>query len=387
MKICVVVGYFDRFSGYQEVGLVRALARHHDVTVVSGNVVSPIFSDQHLERIEHSRRYEVGKAAEDGYSVIRLRSTEFRSMVYARRVSATILGVEPDLIIVVMPGQFLPALAFRAMKDVPSVVLFGDNRAMWASLPRWKQLIKFALFAVSKGPLYLLSTRHAEVAYGYTPNTLRRLRSFVSSKRFEVLPLAFDPSNFGVKEVERDRVRKLYGIASNAKVLLLVGKYNRQKRFEEAIEGFRRVRRGDDEVALFVVGPSPEDLSSVGTAEEFALDSIHLIPFASQSALNSIFNAADVGMWPAMPAITIQQAMGTGLYVVLPDNDLVSHLVAGPEAGVLVSGLEGMSSSDLADQISVAFATVTPDRQGRALGNEWLSSVSLAARISGVGGA
>ncbi|MGP9707034.1 glycosyltransferase [Brachybacterium sp. AOP24-D1-21] len=381
MRICVVVGYFDLFSGYQEIGLVQALAKRHDVTVVAGNLVSPIFSDSHLERIDQLREYAAGEREEDGYVLIRLPSLEIRSMIFAPGVSRVIQGREPDLIIQVMPGQLLPALAAAATRNVRSQVLFGDNRAMWAGLPRWAQRLKYLIFAGSKGFLYRYSTRHADVVYGYTPDTLHRIRPFVGKAPMEVLPLSFNDSVFRFDEHLRSKMRESLGFAESDKVFLLAGKFKLEKRFIEFIRAFVRVSRFRSDLKLLVVGPTLSDLDAGVSADKDHWSAVRVLPFGSQQSLNEVFCASDVGVWPAMPAITIQQAMGTGLFVVLPENDLVGHLVKNVRSGMLVRDLEHFEGFSLESAISAWADSFDADRWERARLNRWLSSEALAERL------
>jgi glycosyltransferase involved in cell wall biosynthesis len=57
------------------------------------------------------------------------------------------------------------------------------------------------------------------------------------------------------------------------------------------------------------------------------------LPFASREALPRLYNAADFGTWHLQPSVTIQEAMGTGVYMLLPDSPTVSHLVVDPDSG------------------------------------------------------
>ena len=104
--------------------------------------------------------------------------------------------------------------------------------------------------------------------------------------------------------------------------------------------------------------------------------------FLDTEALNGFLNAADIGVWPKLPAVTIQQAMGTGLFVVLPRNEWVGHLITSDGLGFYVKAESG--SSELGDAILRAAQSVAFDgaaRQARSEANAWFSAAGIAAKV------
>src|SRR5207244_7969164 len=67
-------------------------------------------------------------------------------------------------------------------------------------------------------------------------------------------------------------------------------------------------------------------------AEQADPSAFLLSPMLGHDEMRVVFSAADLGFWPRA-AITIQQAMGTGLPVVLRDMPNVSHLLTSGENG------------------------------------------------------
>jgi glycosyltransferase involved in cell wall biosynthesis len=54
----------------------------------------------------------------------------------------------------------------------------------------------------------------------------------------------------------------------------------------------------------------------------------HSFGFLNHNQIRQYYSAADIGLW-LKAAISIQEAMGTGLQVVLENKDVVSHLLEG----------------------------------------------------------
>src|SRR5665648_1252358 len=124
-RVCLVSGYFDWFSGYQETVLAKWLGRYTNTEVVAGDRVSPIFSDEHLSRISVDRRYVPGATTRDGVTVTRFATRELRSMLWSADVRKYIASQPYDLIIQAMPGQILPLAATLTRNQCTRVALYG----------------------------------------------------------------------------------------------------------------------------------------------------------------------------------------------------------------------------------------------------------------------
>lgn len=387
-RVLVITGYFDWFSGYQETGLVRALKQHAAVHVLASNRVSPIFSDEHLDTLGVDRFYPVGVSVEHGVTVRRLHTREFRSMVWSGDAIAAISSGSFDHIIQVMPGQLLPVSASLARTSARRSVLYGDNSAMYAGLPPTIAKIKFLVFSVTKGMLYRYTNRRANDIFGYTPETVARLRRFSAGKSMQLLPLAFDEQKFSYNPTQRVETRHRLGISSDAIAIIAPGKVNRQKRFDALVDAVAQLRSETHNIHLIFVGldngPASEELRA-RVRERGLSENSTLHDFVDATQLNALFNAADLGVWPSMPAITIQQSMGTGLRVLVPENSLVRHLVPKESVGSLFS-----IDDDLPQTLARCIATelrsaeTLSDRTFRSLRrahNEWLSTSSLAKTL------
>lgn len=384
-QVLVVAGYFDWFSGYQEVGLVRALQKVADVRVLAGDQVYPGFSDAHLAHLGIPRQYEPGRRIEQGVEILRLPSRHVRSMVFARGAARAVDHARADLVVQVMPGQALPVAATAARDRAPRVALYGDNSAMYATLGPTARAAKFAVFMATKGAAYRAVNQRATRTYGYTPQTLERLAPTVPAARpMQLLPLAFDDTVFAVDAAVRRAARAELGVRDDEFLVLAPGKVQSQKRYIDLVHAVDAARLPN--VRLVFVGAdtsaASEDLRRA-VAISSAAATTTVLPFVDAARMNQLFNAADLGVWPAMPAITIQQAMGTGLRVVIPENDLVGHLLTTEESGTFIPQ-QGELSTALADVVRSA-ATHAPDssdtRARRALDNGWLSTTALANRV------
>lgn len=384
-RIALVVGHFDWFSGYQETALARALGEVADVEVVASDRVSPIFGDAHIEALGVPRRYEPRVDSVQGnVRVSRFRSSELRAMVWSWAAVRHLRSRQYDLVIQVMPGQGLPVAPSLTRRFVRRVALYGDNSAMYAGLSPWKRKLKWLVFSITKGPVYRLVNRRAVHIFGYTPETIRRLRRFQGKTPSSVLPLSFDPDRFYYSEAVRSECRRELGYDADELVVLSAGKMVPEKRLESLLDAVSHMAKANRRVRLLMVGADESAYASSIkqlVADDTLLRSVtQFLGFQESDRLNALMNAADIGVWPHQPAITIQQAMGTGLAVLLPKNDLVGHLVGrgggiyyGPEAPhrTLRHGLNAMLEDE----------NLHVERSQRASENSWLSSDGIARSL------
>ena len=386
-RVLIVAGYFDWFSGYQETALASALSSLADVHVMASDRVSPAFSEAHLARLGLPRRYPVARTRERGVTVTRFPSLELRSMVWSHRARRQISAERCDLIIQVMPGQILSAAPTFTRNRARKVALYGDNRAMWSHLNSAERLLKGVAFTLSKGLLYTAVNLRAHTVYAYTPDTRNRLRPFSSGRKIRLMPLCYASKEFYVDEIARVDGRMRLGYSPADVVIISAGKFDPRKQLELLLAAFDRVAHGDPSIHLIIVGDDASNYSQnlrriirgLGTATRIRIE-----PFAASGDLNTLFNAADLGVWPRNPAITIQQAMATGLPVILPWNDLVGHLL-GDESGRYFTAKPGTEVPALAETLialtSECNLKLSAVRRNRAISNSWLSAETIAKTL------
>jgi glycosyltransferase involved in cell wall biosynthesis len=239
------------------------------------------------------------------------------------------------------------------------------------------------VFAATKGALYTAVNASARASYGYTPDTLRRLRPFRAGRPSTVMPLAFSPERFHVDAEARRRFRAGLGMADDQILLVAAGKFEPQKRLEWLIGAFDAIAAEQRDVQLLLIGADSSPYSR-GIARTLDAsphrDRLHVRAFADSAGLNAAFNGADLGVWPRNPAITIQQSMGTGLSVLLPQNDLVGHLIK-PGSGHYFDLDDAHGEECLTAGLAQALRHTTfsaAARRDRATTNAWLAADNVA---------
>lgn len=307
-------------------------------------------------------------------------------MVWSWRAREVLRKADYDLIVQVMPGQLLPlAATLWSPPSSPKVVLYGDNSAMWSALSPLQRKVKWLAFAATKGLLYTVVNRRARTVYNYTPETLTRLAPFQPSDRAELLPLTFRSQDFFPSEQLRRSWRAQLGLAEDDLAVVTAGKFTAYKELERLLTAFRAAAADRPRLRLALAGaddsPYAQHLRRQVADDPLLAQRTVFVGFLDTEGLNGFLNAGDVGVWPKLPAVTIQQAMGTGLFVALPRNDWVGHLVRDDSVGVY---FDADRPGALADAIGEAVSQVEREpgrRSERAEANLWLSAQGAAARL------
>ncbi|MBM4196805.1 MAG: glycosyltransferase family 4 protein [Gammaproteobacteria bacterium] len=345
MKLAIVTGHFSPEVGYQEVCLARAYARlGHEVHVFTSTAVSP------NTRGVVKQDYAPGTARDEryGYRVTRLPyRLSFGVNVVSPGLRAAVLAFRPDITIIIGLAKLFPAALLCDELRLHSrlIALFGDAReyAQRGSLAaRVRTFLQQLLFIAMKRRLYRRAVRfcdrlvlnHAETLDLYLEQLRPRDRA-----RFDeiVLPLTlgFDPDEFFFDTKDRDATRTKFRIAPQDVVLVTATRVMRGKGLEGIITRVSALARAGLPIRYLIVGFLEDayagELRALIAAQPDPGRFIGL-PFQDHEAIRRIYCAGDVGIW-IKAAISIQEAMGTGLPVVLEDKPVVRHLVRDGENG------------------------------------------------------
>ena len=213
----------------------------------------------------------------------------------------------------------------------------------------WRTRLHWALvdtaFRVIKRPYYRRTFDVADVAVMQTPDTYDWLLPKVASgRRLEryrqksVLSfLGFDANLLHLDLELRDAKRRELGIPPEDVVCVYSCRLTAIKRLDIWVSIMAGAMRRVPQLRAMLVGVRDDHEESrqvLRWIEETGLrDRFTCLPFAKREQLPEVYNAADFGCWYLQPAVSIQEAMGTGVYMVLTDALTVSHLLDDPETG------------------------------------------------------
>lgn len=339
MKITLVCGHFIPAMGYIEVHLARALsALKCDVTVVTSTAIP------HYVKHLHST---FGKAPE-GVKVIRLKPFfTLGQIVAARGVKKAVEESNPDKVIVIGLGKRFPKPVYDL--NIPITTLFGDNASSYGNSPGLKTKILFDIF---KRSTYETAIRKSENLVAYTPESFEAAAKMLGGRFGKVLrrsedfiSLGFHPDEFFFSEAIRSKKRDELGLTETDQVVITATRIRPEKNLEAAIPFFQKAPK---EVKWILVGSGQDAYAESLHARlerDLGKDRFVLLPHAERSALNGFYNAADGALYTT-PAISIIEAMGTGLPVAIPDDKSLSHLIKHSEQGVYFPRQRGFPDAD-----------------------------------------
>jgi glycosyltransferase involved in cell wall biosynthesis len=370
MRVAIIDPYLLMGLGYQPSGLFNAFtAQGHQVrafcSCYAPNVV------RHL----YERPFPEGLSSANGGEILRLPARLLpRDMVYCAGVLPKVLEFDPELIVATYPGTLFALPVIRNHERFRGLVVsaFGENSAQRHTSMRGakayvKNLMLDAAFFIMKRHFYCTAMESSDVVLLQTPDTFDHLLRRVAygrrreriRKKCVLSPLGFDASVLYVDENERQIERSRLGIAPDEVLALYACKIMPEKRLDVWVTIMAAAMRRVPKLRAALIGFREGDprcqqvtawIEASGLRERFIS-----LPFADRDQLRGLANAADFGLWHLQPAVTIQEVMGTGLYMVLTDSDTISHLVADPSTGRYFHNKDYAEAEELVVETAQAF--------------------------------
>jgi len=391
MRIALIAGTFFPGYGYQENIYAKQLAgRDHRVTVVATTQKSPA--------------PEFGGANScGGFDLIRVpgRMTPHGLMV-ARGIGEHLVRANPDLVLWFGVGQLFgwSLLTDPRLKAIPSIAFFGENSAMhtydWRDRTQpWEGRLKALGWKALRGPFYRRVIARSLFAVATKDETQDILLSLYRederlrpAKKIIKLPLGYDPDVFAFDPVLRARVRQRLGLEPVEVCAVYSSKFHPGKRIERVVSRFVTALEALPALRVMLIGFDGGRYA--GTIRKMITDSVVrdrfiLQPFSPRDRLKDYFNAADIAVYD-QPSISVQEAMGTGLYVLLADDGSMRHLVTCPQTGAYFNMMQPTDMAHALTQAAAALRSLSPQnataqRQKRAEMNSWLSYGVLTDRL------
>lgn len=362
MKIVHLVDRFPQTAKYQDYYLAKYHSmKGHEVTVITSNV--KLFG-------LNKERLQPGLMVMDGFRVIRVSGLALKNgPIILKNVCNILQTINPDLIIA---HDFVYKIlawqgAFYASKHKCKIII--DNHASYINTEPKSNIFKriyqwihsrtlanymfkhaTAIVAIAEDEKYFLVNE-----YGLAPDSIT------------IIPLGVDCELFKPNISHRALVRSAIGLEDDNVLLISTGKFDELKQIHILIQAMPRVIESHKNLRLLLVGKSQQDgyleyLQRL-IRERSLTDFIYFRNFAPSEELAGYFNAADIAVYPGSPSISIQEAMGSGLPLILTNN--TSYWKD------YLSNQNGLSYSfgnvdDLASKIEVLMDRNTREKMGKA---------------------
>jgi glycosyltransferase involved in cell wall biosynthesis len=339
MRIAIVCGHFMSEVGYQEVYLAKAFTKlGHQVKVFTSTSISP------TGRKIVKQKYKSGLTKDEKYSfeILRLKTIlKFRSTVLSLRVKHFVLGFKPDIVIILGIGKmFAWSLLSEEVNKIAKVVcVFGDALEYRDKISISKRFLAFLQdigFMIFKKRLYHKSVQICHRLIMNVPETEMIFLSYLnnSEKQFFLdkrihLNLGYDSDEFYFAFDEREYTRKHLNISNDEVVIITSTRVERRKNLEYIIDIISKMYVKGIKVKYIIIGflgDSYENELKDYISKQPNPNIFHCYTFLSHQEIRKLYCASDIGIW-LKAAISIQEAMGTGLSIILEDKPSVNHLV------------------------------------------------------------
>lgn len=338
MKIAIVCGHFIPTMGYLEVHLANAFNKlGHDVKVLTSRIVPTYVKS-------------VGKLTDNTpYEIVRLNASfSMGQMVKSKGLVNAVEKFEPQLVICIGVGKLFPKPIYQIKnRKFKLVTLLGDNEETYTSKGLIKKIKNSIVQQVFKKKVYLKAIKESDVLLPYTPSTIGVITQFVSDKyaallkvKSKQISLGFDEEHFFYNEMERNETRKQLAIAEHETLLITATRVVAEKGLEKIIDLVDRVNKKEFHINYLIVGFQDDDygkqLEQYIAQKEYR-KRIITKPFASATQTRKYYNAADSAIF-TRAAISIFEALATGLFMILPKQKNISQILTA-ENGIYFSEL------------------------------------------------
>lgn len=174
----------------------------------------------------------------------------------------------------------------------------------------------------------------------------------IPDEKITLLPLGADQSRFKKSKELRKFGRTESGIKDDGLLILSSGKFDERKDIYFLIKAFEKVYEEYPNIRLLLLGSGSEEyimklkdmINSAGLDKNVIFKN-----FVPNSELSKYYNAADIGVWPGDPSITVIEAVATGLPVIIPANDPAYQILVESNASICFErgNIESLSTAIL----------------------------------------
>jgi glycosyltransferase involved in cell wall biosynthesis len=322
MRIVHVVSYYHIELKYQEYYLVREqIEAGHEVTVITSERKYPVLDYEHtVKSVWGTRVVKSGiEKGSLGETVIRLPiRLEIGARTWLKGLNKNLKQLLPDIVIFHGVVQFhtLPILFSKLQKHARIII---DEHSVMNDYngSKTKELFfKVWAFFASK-TIY----KRADKIIGISDSSLEVLKKYYQFKgsKVEMIPLGVDTDMFKPNQILRNAQRQEWGIDEDAFIVLYTGKISKYKYVHLIMDALSEFKT-EKKLHLVFVGNINDDY------KEQLIESQNSCPFkchfhtaVNHNSLPSVFNAADIAVWPAHQTISTIEASACGLPIICSD--------------------------------------------------------------------
>lgn len=317
MRIARIVQHFQPRFGYAEYYILREFQRQgHEVCIITSDRYSPMVR---LFDGSGNLRTSSGRFLESGLVTYRLR-TLFGSnnFMISQGMKYALEDFKPD---VLHSNDFFYMLTLLGVhyKNRYGYKLFVDSitgtfNPLGPNIPAFALYKRLFAYYLKKNVDRFFAV--CEGSKKWLVNNFSVLDDLIS-----VVPLGADHRLFSPNINSRKITRNRLCIADDEIVLIYTGKMYPEKDLHVLVKSVAILSRIFPRLRLLIVGSGRQiylQYLTQLTSSNNVMKHIIFHPTVEKDELPAYYNAADIGIWPGAPSISIVEAISTGLPVIIP---------------------------------------------------------------------
>lgn len=321
MKILMICDFFHENQQYQENLLAKYYIKHgHDVTIIASTFTSVFdYYSNNYNKKSKPQNYHLR-----GYKIIRqpYSINLFKKIRKLKNLKKLIYLELPDLIYVHgVPLNLIDPISYKN-KNRRCKLVFDSHADFSNSANNWLSLnILHKIFYRIVMKLY---SKRLDNIFFITPNGGTFLNQVydIPYSCMSILPLGADTDYINkIKAKKTDiHIRENLGIKQNDFVIFAGGKLTREKKIELAIKSFLLLET--QTVHLIIVGDTKDEIYKKEIYELInSHPRIHFMGWVDGEMVYDYMLACDVALFPGSQSVLWQQAIGTGLPLIIGQSE------------------------------------------------------------------
>jgi len=326
MKIAHVISYFQPRLGYQEYYLAKKQQEMgHEVRVFTSDRMS-----ENTGKVLGGRYLGSGRFYEEGVMVIRLPCIfEYANNVLMWGLIKELKEFRPDIVHAHEGMTSFSSFTSLILKDLLKYKVIVDCH-MDYSLQSKTKIRRLLLHLLSKNIICRYSLKKADgyIAIAESSRKWLSIEFGIDYGKIEFIPLGAETRLFFQDVFERNRQRERLDIKENEILVIYAGKLVPAKEIRVLLLATAPLIHKYGNPQIILVGNGSRDylIKLKQLVCKLGIDNnVRFFNFISRKTLPTLYNAADIGVWPGRSSITIVEAMATGLPIVIAQSDRTSH--------------------------------------------------------------
>lgn len=326
LKIVHVMNWHIPDFGYQENFLpFKQQELGHEVHIICSNKI-PTHSGFEATK-NKIKNFKEGTYNDNNVIIHRLPTIKLAGELLILKGLKTILEeIKPD--VVHSHGTYLiSTFQTYLLMDKLGYKLFIDDHSHENNLsfyhkPSFKILKNIYKFNKSKVNSFLPVTGSAKV-------NLTEIWD-INDNQMQFLPLGTDTDIFKPSEKLRLEGRNEFNLNEKDILIISSGKFRKERDIDTLLISFGKLNSKFSNIYLLLLGSAEKDCFEMYNllVDKFNIkDKVFFKEFVKNRELAKYYNAADIGVWPGDHTITVNEAAGTALPIIIPDGVIAYNIL------------------------------------------------------------